>query len=402
MIHKKTVVLCLLWFLPVALYASFIESTIGTAVVNDATATFHNPAALILVEKSQIVTLDSKASSHTQFTGQSIVNFGGFTLSGISKEHTSYNLPSGYMTFPIKKKVKIGLAVLLDKLSSDIDEPSILRYDESSKKIKNIDYIFGVGLKINEYLSIGSGATYSVANFNSRRIIGFPSLDFPDSRSNDIAKADNYGWNAGFLIKPLKSTQIGFNYRSAVTYQFRGTSEFEGPPPITSNQFNFNFWTPARSVITISHFINQTLGFISTAQRVQWSVFKNVTIHGLATQISGKAIIIPSAVVPYHFRDTWVLTLGGIKKITSTWVLRIAGTYNQSPGNRFYRLTSGDDFVLGASTGYEIYKNFTIDASYAHAFSKNQSIDIVTRMKHIVGINKGYRDSVSVKLTLNI
>ena len=402
MVQKRLAVLGLLSLLPWALYASFIESTMGTAVVNDATATYHNPAALILVEKSQMVGLISKAADHGQFIGQSIETIGGLTQSGTSKEHTNYNLPSGYVALPINKKVRLGLAVLLDKLNSDIDEPSILRYYQSSNQIKNMDYILGVGLELNDYVSIGSGVIYSDARFTSHRIIGFPSLDVPDSQSNNVTKGDNYGWNLGFLITPFKSTKIGFDYRSGVSYQFRGKSEIEGPPPMISNHFNFNFWTPARSVITISHFITPTLSFISTAQWVQWGVFHTVTMHGLATQVGRQSLIVPTAVVPYHFRDAWVLTLGGIKQVTSKWVLRVAGTYNQSPGNGLYRITSGDDYVVGASTGYQLHKNLAIDASYAHAFTKNNPIDITSQRKHIVGVYKGYRDSVSLKLTFTI
>ena len=402
MVQKRLTVLGLLWLLPWTLYASFIESTMGTAVVNDATATYHNPAALILVEKAQMVGLASIATDHDQFIGQSIATSSGLIQSGTSKEHTNYNLPSGYVVLPINKKVRLGLAVLLDKLNSDIDEPSILRYDQSSNQIKNIDYILGGALELNDYVSIGSGVIYSDARFTSRRIIGFPGLDVPDSQSHNVTKGDNYGWNLGFLITPFKSTKIGFDYRSAVSYQFRGKSEVEGPPPIISNHFNFNFWTPARSVITISHFITPTLGFISTAQWVQWSVFNTVTMHGLATEIGGQSLIVPTTVVPYHFRDTLVLTLGGIKQITSKWILRVAGTYNQSPGTGSYRITSGDDYVVGASTGYQLYENLAIDASYAHAFTENQPIDISSRMKRIVGVYKGSRDSVSLKLTFTI
>lgn len=59
-----------LFLLPVNLYASFIESTLGTAVVNDATATYHNPAALPLLQKRQVIALGSVASYHSTFTGQ--------------------------------------------------------------------------------------------------------------------------------------------------------------------------------------------------------------------------------------------------------------------------------------------------------------------------------------------
>lgn len=402
MIQKKPLILNFLLLFPCSLQASFIESSMGTAVVNDATATYHNPAALMLVKKSQIVGLGSKATYQSQFVGQSFETIGGFFQSGTAKEHTNYNLPSAYMAFPIQEKIRLGLALLWDRFSSDIDEPSILKYDQSSNQIKNIDYVLGGAFQVNDYLSIGAGATYSSASFTSQRITGFPRLDVPDSQSNNRTKGDSQGWNLGFLIKPLQSTLIGFNYRSAVSYQFKGRSEFEGPPLIVSDGFSFNFWTPARSVITVSHFITPTWGFIGTAQRIQWSVFRNVTMRELATQLGRNSLIIPSATIPYHFRDTWLFTVGGIKKVTDKWVVRVAGTYNQAPGNGAYRITSGDGYVLGASTGYQLSKNLIIDASYAHVFIKNQPIDIVTPRKQIVGTNKGYRDSISLKLTLTV
>lgn len=402
MLQKKRIILSLLSLCSYTLHASFIESTMGTAVVNDATATYHNPAALTLIQKFQMVALDSKASSHNRFTGHSINTSEHVTQSGISKEHAHYNLPSGYAAFPIQDKAALGWALLLDNLHSDLDEPSILKYDQSSNQIKNIDYVAGAGLQLNQYLSVGVGAAYSTAHFNSQRIIKFPRLDAPDSQSHNRTKGDHYGWNAGFLVKPLKSMQIGFNYRSAIAYPFYGSSEFDGPPGAFSNQFHFNFWTPARSVATVSHFLTPTLGFIATAQWVQWGVFQNVIMHELAVQTGRTSRIVPSVKVPYYFRDAWVLTIGGIKNITSDWVLRVAGTYNQSPGNGYYRITSGDDYVLGASTSYQIHKNIVLDASYAHAFTKDQAIDIVTQRKKIVGINQGYRDSISLKVTLSL
>ena len=56
--------------IPLTLQASFIESTMGTAVVNDATATYHNPAALALFNNPQLIVLNSVANFSSQFTGQ--------------------------------------------------------------------------------------------------------------------------------------------------------------------------------------------------------------------------------------------------------------------------------------------------------------------------------------------
>src|SRR5689334_16900234 len=71
-----------LLFFPLIARASFIESTIGTAVVDDATATYYNPSALTLLKKPQIITLGSLANFRSDFTGQAIQSSTGFTLSG--------------------------------------------------------------------------------------------------------------------------------------------------------------------------------------------------------------------------------------------------------------------------------------------------------------------------------
>jgi long-chain fatty acid transport protein len=403
--HYKTLstLLCMgFWIFTRPLYASFIEATMGTAVVNDATATYHNPAALTLLKNPQVIALGSAAYFHSTFTGQTIQAASGFTQAGPSKANSEYYIPSMYIGLPATSKLRFGLAILSNMLNSNTDENSILRYAQTRSHIDNIDVMPGVGWQLNDYVSIGGGLTYSHAKFILNPIIGFPSLNIPDSQSHNVATGSSYGANAGFLIKPTQSTLIGFNYRSALSYQFNGTSALDGLPAITSNHYNFNFWTPARTILTISHFFSQSFGLISTAQRVQWSIFKSGTVHGIATRIGEQPVILPKAMVPYHLRDAWVYTFGGIQKIASKWVIRIAGSYIQSPSQGRYQISNGDNYIAGASIGYDIYKNLKIDVGYAHAFIKDQPIHIASRANIITGKNTGARDAVSLKLTINI
>jgi long-subunit fatty acid transport protein len=373
----------------------------GTAVVNDATATYHNPAALTLVKNSQFIALGSVADFNSRFTGQSFSHINSALQSGESKTHANYYLPSIYLNIPIQDKLRIGIAVVSNQLNSDMDDTSILRYTTPNTQIQNIDFIPALGIQLNDYLSIGAGLTYSTAHFTSNPITGFPSLNIPDSQSHNVTSGTSFGGNAGFVVKPAASTLIGFNYRSALSYQFIGSSYYKGIPAITSGNYFFNFWTPARSVLTISHFITPDSGIIGTIQRVQWGIFDNVVIHGLATQVGTQSIILPQAVIPYHFHDTWTYTFGGIKNITPKWIIRVAGTYDQSPSNGHEQISNGDSMVLGASIGYEIHKNLSLDGSYAHVFIKNQPINIASRNNVITGINTGVGDSVSIKLTIN-
>ena len=391
-----------LWMLPLPLHASFIEVTMGTAVINDASATYFNPAALTLLKKPQLIGLGSVTNLSENFNGQFSPTSSNVSRPGTSKQQANNYLPSLYVGVPTKNKFSFGFAIVSNLLNSQIDENSILRYKQSNSRIKNIDFIPGVGVQINKFLSIGAGVTYSTANITSEPITRFPGQDIPDSQSRNATKSNTYGGNAGFLLKPSKSTLIGFNYRSVLPYQFRGTSSFEGITSITSNNYQFNYWTPARNVLTFSHFFRPELGLIGTVQRVQWSVFDHTVVRGLATQVGAHATIRSETRVPYHFHDTWTFTVGGIKSITPKWVVRMAGSYEQAPGNGDYQITNGDNMVIGISMGYNFSKNVTLDGGYAYGFQKSKAINIHSSSETVTGINNGFRDSLSIKLTINM
>ncbi len=388
---KRCLLLCLY---PFALHASFIESTQGTAVINDATAAYHNPAALTLLNNPQLIALESIASFHAHFSGQSIQSRTGFTQSGISSATTHYNLPSLYLAKPTTDKITAGLAVVANSFGRDLEQNSILRYDQSSNKIQGIDIVPAMGIKLNEYVSLGAALNLTYADFLLRPISGFPSLNIPDSPSRNDSKGNGAGGDVGLLLKPSKATTIGFNYRSAVTYRLHGKSVYEGQPEVMSNHYYFNFFTPARSVASINHFVTPTLGFIGTVQYIQWNIFKEINIHGIATPIGAQ-----SGTVPYHLHNAWLFTIGGHYRITPKWIIRIASTYNQSPGNANYQIASGDSIILGGSMGYDINKNISIDGSYAHAFVQNQNINITGGRNWVNGVNRGSRDALSLKLT---
>lgn len=387
---------------PLPAQASFIESTLGTAVVNDATATYYNPAALTLLKKPQIIALGSTSYYHAQFTGLAIQSGTGFTQSGTSNARTHYYLPSVYLGVPFTKKITAGLALIANDFNSDFEEHSILRYAQSKSHIQDIDLVPAIGFKITDCLSVGAGLNFSRANFLAQPISGLPSINIPDSQSRNENSGTSWGGDAGILLRPAAATLIGLNYRSAMTYHLSGTSTFNGNPRIVSNHYRSEYWTPARTVLSINHFVTRKLGLIGTIQYIQWNIFKDIQIQGIATQLGAQSVILPNATIHYHFHNTWLLTLGSIYQVTPAWVVRLAGSYNQAPANGNYQIANGDSIILGVSTGYRIFKNILLDGSYAHAFMKNKNIHITTGRNLINGVNQGALDSFSLKLTFDI
>ena len=386
---------------PLVVRASFIDTTIGTAVINDATASYYNPAALMLIKNPQIIPQGTVAYFHTRFTGQSTSLSNGVTETGSSSSNTNYYSPSIYFGMPASDRVIVGLAIVTNSANRNADENSVLRYVQASNNIEDYDVVPAVAIKINELFSIGGGINFSYAKFDLNPITGFPGSNIADSQSNNRSDGTGVGGNAGFLLKLSPATIIGFNYRSMTTYRLSGKSVYEGSPEVVSNNYHFKLSTPARSVFSINHFVTSTLGFITTIQRIQWSSLTNVHAYGIAN-VSGTTPVILNGSVPFYLRDTWLIVLGSHYRITPKWVLRIAGAYNQSPGNPHYQIANGDSVILGASMGYEINKTITIDGGYAHAFMKDETINITGGRYLIQGVNEGSRDAVSLKLTFNV
>lgn len=383
------------------LHASFIESTIGAAVVNDATAVFFNPAALTVVKNTQLIGLGSYAVFHTRFTGQATQSLSGFSQTGSASTTSNYYLPSLYLAQPLTDKINFGLAIISNSFDRSIEDHSILRYDQSGNKVQSVDLVPALGFKFNDFFSLGFNFNLSHADILLKPVTGIPALNIPDSQSSNDAKDTSFGADLGFLLKPGKKTTLGFNYRSAVTYHLKGHSILTGATRLLSDHYQFKFWTPARSVLSVNQIINSKFGLIATAQYIQWSIFKEIAIKGLATQIGNQTLIV-DARAPYGLHNSWLFTAGANYRLNPKWIIRAAGTFNQSPGNPTIQITTGNSIIAGGSMGYELTKSMIIDASYAHAFMANQSININTARHLIQGMNKGSRDSVSVKLTLNL
>lgn len=390
---------CLMF--PLAAEASFIESTLGTAVVNDAAAAYFNPAGLVYLKNSQIIPLGSIAYTSSRFSGTFVQRPSGYTITGSSPAGSTFYFPSLYAGIPLSDRCTLGIAVVSNLLNRDIESNSVLRYAQASNDIQNIDLVAALGIRLTDALSIGASVNLSYADFLLKPVSGAPGLNIPDTQSRNDSNGTGIGGDVGVQYRLSKATIIGFNYRTSITYPLSGVSTFESIPAVVSTNYRFTYWAPARSVATILHFVTPRLGFIGTVQRINTSIYHQSNIYNIAALVGGQPRIV-NTTITYNMRDTWLMTLGNQFKITPYWVIRFAVSYNQASGNRYFQVTNGDSYIVGMSTGYDINKTFSLDASYAHAFFKDATINVANARALINGINSSAVNSVSLKLTVNM
>lgn len=386
---------------PLATQASFIESSMGTAVVNDATATYYNPAALVQLKNPQLVALNSISYFHSRFEGTVTSVGSGVAQTGSSSANNQYYLPALYFGMPLTHQFVGGVAIIANNVNRDIENYSTLRYLQPNNNIQDIDFVPAFSFKINDVVAVGAGLLLTHAYFLMQPIYGVPGSNIPDNQSRNESSGNAWGSDIGLFIKPNSTTTIGLNYRSAITYRMSGTSTLTHSPNVYSHHYYFTYWIPARSVFSMNHFVTKKLGFIATAQYIQWNVFQNVTAHNVAVQTS-QAVILPVSIAPYHFHNSWIWTAGSHYRFSPDFIWRLAGSYIQSPSNGSYQIDNGDSFILGTSIGYQLSQKISVDGSYAHAFVKNKNIHIVSALRTINGVNQNAGNAFSVKLTFDI
>lgn len=399
-IHRGYYLLVLL-FISENIYASYIETTIGAAVVNDATAAYYNPAALVLLKNTQLIPLGSAARFRTQFNGSSTAVATNTTETGTSSSTTHFYSPSFYVGLPANERITTGFAALTNYANRDPESNSILRYVQSSNQVQDYDFVPAVGVKINDYLALGGSVNFSYTSFDLHPITGFPGSNIADSQGHNQTDGSGVGMSLGCLLQPRPSTLIGLHYKSVTSYNQSGSSEAGNTTTITSNNYHYKLRTPARMTLTISQEIAPTLRLITTINRTQWNITRNVHVYN-AVAIIGTTPTIVSGTIPYYLHNTWTLTFGGQYQFLPKWILRLAATYNQTPDSGFYQVGHGDTYILGGSLGYDFNKIVRVDGSYAHAFVQNQTVNINGNRFIISGTNSGSRDVVSLKVTVNV
>jgi long-chain fatty acid transport protein len=206
-----------------------------TAVADDPTAIFYNPAGL---GWQGHVSGETGFMFITKLTGEFEGDnpFPGVGANGDAHK-TTFFVPTFFGVVPLTRDLNLGIGVYSQYgLGFRWENPGNTwpgRFISENAVIKSVDLNPVISWKLLPQLSIAAGADFRLSYVQLQRNNGtFNPLtsSFVDTAyvKLDSSLWDNsgWGWNAGIMIKPIPEISIGASYRSSITIDYEGSATF--------------------------------------------------------------------------------------------------------------------------------------------------------------------------------
>lgn len=367
----------------------------------DASVGWYNPAALVLLRKTEVVagfvgvlptaTLSGSSSFYQIEPGfdellppyqQNFSNLNG------GREAIVPNL---HVAIPVGDRVTYGLSVLVPYgLSSDWPEDSALRYAGTYSSLKVVDLAPEMGGLITDNFAVGAGMDLQWADVNFNNVIGTPAaLQFLeinptafDSPLKNHGNSFGFGFHAGFLMKWHEDrTRFGFNYAYGVTHQFQDSSNLTGlladpnfenkNATFVSNMLKSND-IKFPDVMTFSLFqqVNDKIALMGSVVYTLWSSFDKIVLQNIGVyQAETDSLGYADAVTVQNYQNALRASVGINYQISDHWQLRAGGGYDQTPTNsvdRDTRLPDVDKLAIAGGAHWDYNEHWGFDAGYSY------------------------------------
>jgi len=374
----------------------------GSAVAEDASTVYFNPAGMVLLPGQQVVAGAHVIMPSAKFTKSSAQNVLSQPLSGGDGGEAGQTgiAPNLYYTINPGNGWAFGLGVNAPfGLSTEYDRDWVGRYHAVKSEVMTININPAVACRVNDRLSLGAGvsAQYIDATLSSMVDFGLKAFTLTGNTAlvangvvsnhdadiySEITADDwSYGYNLGLLYEFSKETRFGLAYRSKVKHKLEGDAEFsmvnaaylQAFGLLTTAQGTFvnqgasgNIDLPASASLSLFHRFDSNLAVMADATWTQWSSFDKLVIN-----FDGTLAASPSATTE-NWDDTWRFAVGTTYNPSPELTLRLGLAYDQtvisSDDFRTPRIPDEDRYWVAVGGGYQISAAWSVDLAYAHLF----------------------------------
>jgi long-chain fatty acid transport protein len=378
----------------------------NSAVAEDATTIFFNPAGLTRVPDTQAIAGLHMISPQTTFdnTGSTAAttNFQGNNMllgtDGGNAGVTAF-VPNLYAAHQLTNNLHIGLGInvpfgLKTKYSSDW----VGRYQGINSELQTVNINPSLAYKINQMFSVGFGVNAQYAKANLTNAIDFGAAADAQGQcppppagppSGFCAQAldgrqqltgDDWGWgyNLGVMMQLTSATRIGLSYRSHIDFDIEGDVRFSVPPPVrpafpfSTVDISAKLDLPETISLSAYHDATSKLALLADVSWTKWDRFDQLVV-----KIDNPAL--PTSVTDFDWDNTFRYSLGANYKAHQEWTFRTGAAYDSSPvpsaSKRNVRVPDSDRIWLAFGISHIPNSNFRFDFAYSHLWMRDAHID---------------------------
>lgn len=382
----------------------------SSAVAEDATTVFFNPAGLTRLKGQQAVAGLHYIVPSAKFEKERASNVLGAPLSGGEGGDAGQSgfAPNFYYAINLDSGWALGLGINAPfGLATEYDKTWVGRYHAVDSEVLTVNINPSVAYQVNKHLSLGAGvsAQYLKADLSSMIDFGLqaaqldaafaPLASNPDADIFADLTADDwgYGFNLGLLYEFTQNSRLGLAYRSQVKHSVKGDAEFDvptaflsgfpaGPGVTLADIANTNFSNqgvrgditlPASASVSYYHRFNPHWAVMADVTWTEWSTFDKLLI-----EFDGTLAATPSLTTE-NWDDSWRYSAGATFNPTDRWALRVGLAFDEEPipdaEHRTPRIPGEDRFWTALGAGYKFNRNVRLDFGYAHLFVKDSKIN---------------------------
>lgn len=388
-----------------------------TAIAEDASTNFFNPAGLVLMNNHQVVGSMSYPLAKFEMVPTAVTRATGAAMTqGRPRQNagTSTPIPAFHIAGPLYKDFFYGFSVTAPfGLKTEYSTISTTRYFGTKSELKTIDANPNLAYRINNQWSVGGGmsAQYAKAKLNSQLDTNLPAGPFPgaaesintDGQGHNTADNTAFGYNLGLMYQPSGNTRLGAHFRSKIKHATDGDvkislppGSFGGLPPSALGLVNQR----ATAVVTLPEIlsfssfqsINSDWDIMGDITLTRWSRFKKLVIKYPNT-------VLADSRVEEKFEDTIKVALGSNYKYTDKLTFKFGAAFDDSPVQRKHRnlrIPDSDRYWLALGAKYKINKQFIVDAGYTHIFLKDAKVSEASLSRPLQTVNADFKSSIDL------
>lgn len=336
-----------------------------TAVADDASAAWYNPAGLAFVEgKNLMLGSDVIIVPSTDFVSNANNPFGsGIPASSASKTffvphvYFSYTNPDSKLSASLGANSPFGL---------ETDWPITTPFATSAtfSRINMVNLNANVTFRVSDRLAIAGGVDYASAY----------NVDLNNTVQDMSGDGDGWGGNAALFYKG-DNFNLGVSYRSRISVDVDGTAiggPFLGGFAGQTAAVSTNVTLPDQINAGLAWMPNDAWTLSFDVDWVNWKTFDSIDItyapSVLGTVITGGTNLL---VVPENWDSTVAFRAGAEWKYSPTMRARFGYTFDPTPVNDpeyTPAIPDTDRHLFSVGYGYDMSENATIDLAYMFVY----------------------------------